>query len=63
LYYHIAKYGEDLCRPFLFGLTIIILSIIVYWLIEPNSVKYTGLSPIGNAFHIGLNSTCEEGAL
>jgi hypothetical protein len=43
VYYHLSRYGEDLLRPTLAGITIVFLSTL-FWLIQGNPVHEPSLS-------------------
>ena len=53
VYYHLSRYGEDLLRPTLAGITIVFLSTL-FWLIQANPVHepspshIVGFSQVGN---------------
>jgi hypothetical protein len=52
VYYHLSRYGEDLLRPTLAGITIVFLSTL-FWLIQANPVHevshIVGFSQVGNS--------------
>jgi uncharacterized protein YjbI with pentapeptide repeats len=60
LYYWLSKYGQDLLRPFLFTMGILIFSTL-FWMLQPNAftsepsiIEFTGVQEIveGNSTHI-----------